>query len=466
MAMKCTIRDINNLVENVRAGQPPELPEGKSEEHYHDPAMRGVYIRVLDTGVASWTVQWKRLGQQKKITIGDVKVLDRPVAIEAAKDLLAKIQLEVLDPHEARRERMRANKVKFAKVVPLFLEDKKRRGELKPRTEQGWKIYLTGYYFKPLHSLPIDEITKEQIQTQIKIIAGQSGNRTAGACRAAMNVFFKWAIKSGELPDSHHNPVANVQAPPANDSRDRVLDDAEIRQILKECVDWEAEAIREKQFKDTTGNWPRKGAPHNINHSRIVWLLFLTGCRVQEIGGLRRSEIDLDNAELLIPGWRRKARKKHEKALELCNPLASGAVQIFRNVEQELRPDDTAFFLGPSPRRKKETSRFKALDNTVKSINRRIIKAGGTPPPHWTLHDIRRTFRTRLAQLGVTPDVSERLLGHISHRTEMDRTYNRYNYWPEKRQALAKWEAHLRAVIDGTAEKIAYPRFGQKGAAP
>jgi Arm DNA-binding domain len=131
--MKCTIRDINQLVERIRSGQPPQLP--KPEEHYHDPALPGFYIRVLNTGVASWVLQWKRLGRQKKISIGDVLVLDRPQAIEGARKLLAKVTLDVLDPHEARRDRMRAAKVTFATVVPLFIEKKK----LRPNTQKSWE---------------------------------------------------------------------------------------------------------------------------------------------------------------------------------------------------------------------------------------------------------------------------------------------------------------------------------------
>jgi len=44
----------------------------------------------------------------------------------------------------------------------------------------------------------------------------------------------------------------------------------------------------------------------------------------------------------------------------------------------------------------------------------------------------------------------------------MNRNYNRYEYWPEKRNALAMWEANLKAIVDGTAEKIARPRFGER----
>lgn len=198
--MKCKVQQINKLVEQIRSGQPPKLPDGVREKHYRDPALPGFYIRVLNTDVASWVVQWKRLGRQKKVALGSVLVLNRTEAIKAARELLAKVQLNLLDPHEARRERMRANKVTFETTTPLFLEDKIRKGELRPNTAKVWRQHLTGYYFQPLHSLPIDEITGEQIQARIDHIAIQSGNAQANSCCAVMRVFFKSATRRKGFP--------------------------------------------------------------------------------------------------------------------------------------------------------------------------------------------------------------------------------------------------------------------------
>jgi integrase len=443
---KYAARDINKLVEQVRSGQPPKLPKGKREQHYHDPALPSLYIRLFDTGVASWVVQWKKLGRQKKQRLGDARVLDRLKAIDAAKDLLARVQLEQLDPQKAKRERMRANKVTFVTVTPLFLEQKIRKGELRPRTAKHWKEFSAGHYFQPLHSLPIDEITGEQIQTQVDRIALKS-NSSAITCCTILSGFFKWAIKTRKLPEGHHNPMINVQWPKKNTARERVLTDDEIRAIWKACEAWEAEVIYAQQIKASTGKWPRKGQPSTTDIPRAVMLLFLTGCRAQEIGDLQHSEIDLDNGELFIP----KERIKTDN--NLCNPLADGAVQILRRVER--RPDKANVF-GHTKRPGMD------LKPARKNINDRIAKAGGTPPKDWTLHDIRRTVRTRLAALGVGMDVGERLLGHIGHVNPIVRTYNLHEYWPEKRKALAMWEANLRAIIDGTAEKIARPNFSQR----
>jgi integrase len=454
---KCTTKEINELIEQIRSGQPPQLPEGVREAHYYDPVLRGFYIRVLNTGVASWVVQYKRLGRQKKITLGDVKVFDRQQAIKAGRELLAKVTLDMLDPLEARRERMRANKVIFATLVPLFLQHKKSKGELKPSTEPNWTSYLTGYYFKPLHNLPADEITRDQIQTQIDIVAAQSGNETAYVCCTVLRVFFKWAIKTGKLPDGHNNPMTNVQTPERNSSRERVLTDDEIQLIWKACDVWEAEAVQEQQFMKIKGKRPHR---HNLkfpDSPRAVKLLFLTGGRRQEIGGLRWSNVEpLDNAELFIPGSQRKSRKKGERAQDLCNPLADMAVQILRHVAK--RPNNDRVF----GRSKGTRHPGQDLTNVDRTIDRYITNAGGVPPLDWTPHDIRRTFRTKMAELDVTMDVAERLVGHVKHRTKMDRIYNRYEYWPQKKRAIAMWEANLRAIIDGTAEKIATPRFGER----
>jgi integrase len=449
--MENTVQAINRLIDRIRSGQPPELPEHVREKHYRDPVLPGLYIRLLNTGVASWVVQWKRLGRQKKIVLGNVRMLDRPVAIKAAKDLLAKVQLNQLDPHAAKRERMRAAKVMFKTVVPLFLEDKVRRGELRPATVKAWTRYLTGYYLEPLHGLPLDEITKEQIQGRIDHVAIQSGTQAAERCGTAASVFFKWALKTGKLPEGHHNPMTNVQTPKENDPRDRVLDNDEIQLIWKTCEAWEVEAINAQQqlraLKTGKKYLPGGGPPPITDDSRAIRLLFLTGCRAQEIGNLEWSEIDLLNGELLIPGARTK------NGLDLCNPLSDWALQILRSIER--RPNrDTVF--GHTDRGGHE------LGTSNGKLNKRIAKARKPPLKHWTIHDIRRTVRTRLAALGVGMDVAEALLGHVGHRNKIERTYNRHEYWAEKRQALAMWEANLRAIIDGTAEKIARPRFGER----
>jgi integrase len=65
----------------------------------------------------------------------------------------------------------------------------------------------------------------------------------------------------------------------------------------------------------------------------------------------------------------------------------------------------------------------------------------------FTPHDLRRTVRTRLAELGVDDIHAERLLGHKLQG--MLRIYNQHPYIDEKRAALLKWEARLLEIAGG-----------------
>jgi integrase len=62
----------------------------------------------------------------------------------------------------------------------------------------------------------------------------------------------------------------------------------------------------------------------------------------------------------------------------------------------------------------------------------------------WTIHDIRRTVRSKLAELGVAREVARKVLNHEDGK--VDRIYNRHEYLKEKREALVRWEQHLASL--------------------
>jgi integrase len=504
MNMEMDVKGIRKLVKKIRTGKPPAVAEGKFEDVYRHPLLPGFGIRVLHTGAAIWSVHWKRLGRQGKVSLGDVRVLDEPQALEAARDVLAKIQLRILDPQAAKREAMRANKVTFESLVPLFLEHKTKRG-LRGQTLRAYERYLTGDYFGPLHKLPVDEISKGQISTQLDRITTKNGGQAAWSSVSPMKGFFKWAIRTGKLPEGHKSPMADIEEPEKSEPRARVLTNDEIRTIWKTCEAWEAEVLADDELQRRTGKRSNAGKASITDFSRAVRLLFLTGCRAQEIGDLVRSECDLEHGEIKI------SKDRYKTKFDFHNPLADMAVEILRSVPK--RKGDE-FFFGTVP--------GKGLDmtNVNRKLDRRIARAGrpardpmqeqmvrdmlvaglsqerirkeahinwrdikkikarmadGTPIPempvnpslpHWTIHDIRRTVRSKLAECGVPGHIAARLIGHRSPKdldqSKVDQGYDRYEYWPEKRAALVKLQDKLRAIVDGTVEKIVTPKFGRR----
>ena len=84
----------------------------------------------------------------------------------------------------------------------------------------------------------------------------------------------------------------------------------------------------------------------------------------------------------------------------------------------------------------------------------------------WTLHDLRRTAATRMADLGVQPHVIEAVLNHVSgHKAGVAGIYNRSTYAAEKRAAMELWASHLQVAI-AQASRANVRQLRQRPGAP
>ncbi len=90
--------------------------------------------------------------------------------------------------------------------------------------------------------------------------------------------------------------------------------------------------------------------------------------------------------------------------------------------------------------------------NDVKvRIDRRLCELLGAVE-HWTIHDIRRSAATHLADsengLGIAPHVVDKLLNHVSGAiTGVARVYNRNEYMPERKAALDAWSDYVARLV-------------------
>jgi len=84
----------------------------------------------------------------------------------------------------------------------------------------------------------------------------------------------------------------------------------------------------------------------------------------------------------------------------------------------------------------------------------------------WTLHDLRRTAATGMADIGVQPHIIGAALNHISgHKVGMAGIYNRSSYEREVRNALALWSDHIRTIVgDGGRTVLAFPKTANDSA--
>jgi hypothetical protein len=81
------------------------------------------------------------------------------------------------------------------------------------------------------------------------------------------------------------------------------------------------------------------------------------------------------------------------------------------------------------------------------------VEAGTAMPP-WVLHDLRRTFVTRLNDLGVEPHIIEALVNHASGNAKagVAGVYNRAAYSAQKRATLLLWCEQIARAVGNEGE--------------
>jgi integrase len=152
----------------------------------------------------------------------------------------------------------------------------------------------------------------------------------------------------------------------------------------------------------------------------------LTGCRREEIAGLRWDEIQDDR--IVITPHRMKGNLAHEIPLL---PMTSSALPT--------RPEaaDGCLF-------GRQGRGFSGFSDGKEKLDARLAKLGVNMPP-WGLHDLRRTFSTRLHDVGAEPLVIEALLAHKQQGVAA--VYNRASFRDAKREALIRWHKIIVEVI-------------------
>ena len=247
-----------------------------------------------------------------------------------------------------------------------------------------------------------------------------------------LSAFFKWCLRM-ELAEV--DPTAQLEKSdiPPKGRRNRVL--------LKdnEAAD---------PFEEIKRIWK---AACDIGYlgGAVYMLALATGQRRTEVAELPRGELNLgrkDKRGRPSPVWilpaerQRKSNKPGEPLRDLVVPLSPLAVAIL-----------TALPTFPGPYLFTSNDGTKPTNNMgeiKKKFDRCLAEDGGPPMPHFVLHDLRRTVRTGLSKLGVRPDIAARVVGHVPDgTTQVERTYDRWEYFDEKRKAVERWSNHLYSLL-------------------
>ncbi|MFB3110619.1 MAG: tyrosine-type recombinase/integrase, partial [Gemmatimonadales bacterium] len=236
----------------------------------------------------------------------------------------------------------------------------------------------------------------------------------------------RWAVRRDRID---LNPFADMDPPVDKVVRDRYLKPHEIEAV------WSA--------------WDAIGYPFGP----FGKLLLATAQRLREVAQMQWPEVDYDNAMWIIPG----KRTKSGRAMEV--PLSSLALEILDTLPR-CTEGDFVFTTtsGESPVSGFSKSKRRTDTLILEAAREQAKKAGEDPEsvelmPHWRTHDLRRTARTGLAELGISQIVAEKVLNH-AERNVLVKTYDRHEYAAEKRVALERWALRLREITEPSPQNV------------
>jgi integrase len=385
---------------------------GTERREVPDAHMPGLYLVAQPSGAKSWAVRYRHQGVSRKHTLGTYPAID----LKSARALAGKALRAVAEGRDPGREKIEARTKQADSVdnlVEEFLERHVRRSNRIRTQEETERLFR-------LHILPrwrgrlIGTITKRDIIETIDRVADNGSPTAANRVLAAVKTFFNWCVARDILAVS---PVQGVKPPTPEKSRDRVLDDAELRRV------WEAAG--------------KIGYPFGT----MVRLLIATGQRRDEVAQIQWQEIDLKKRLWTLARERTKNDTAHEVPIN----------DIVLNILNTIPRHGTYLF----------STNGGSTPSSNYSHNKRRLDSLLPGLPDWRLHDLRRTCATGLAKLGVPVHVTEALLNHKSGKISgIAAVYNRHDYKNEKIQALEAWGRHLDTLINGKPAKVV--RLGKR----
>jgi integrase len=166
-------------------------------------------------------------------------------------------------------------------------------------------------------------------------------------------------------------------------------------------------------------------------HTLMVLLLLLV--RLGSLAKAKWHEFDFAKKEWSIPAEHDKERRSH------IVPLTDWAIE---HLLKKLSKD--SIYVLPKQRKTAcdQPCNGQIISRSVNRLQARFRAIGIKP---FTPHDLRRTGRTCMAMLGIDEKIAERVLNHSEG--EIVKTYDLWQYVPQKRAALENLEAYYRCLL-------------------
>lgn len=329
---------------------------------------------------ASWVIRRTR---HKKSTYTTVAHYPE-VSLAGARELLRRFESESIED----------------KTVADLLQDWYEQNEpfwRRPEQMEGYIRRLTSDDPRLVAS-NIHRVDLVTVRNSLKNYARNHGNVGANRLMEVLKQVFRHAVQIGYMRYSPISELTRKVIGGVESPRDRVLTDEEIRLL------WNCET-----------------------HSALFRFLLLTGQRIRETQ--IATWTDIDDGRWFIPASNNKSARDHWVA------LSRQATEVL----DSQRPGNRRIFGSVSPTAVQAYLRRWCERNRIGENNRESRHQG-----HFTPHDLRRTFATRLNDMQVGPHIVEKILNHSM--SGVMAIYNHADYENERVAAMQLWADELERI--------------------
>lgn len=260
--------------------------------------------------------------------------------------------------------------------------------------------------------LAVEDIRKGHVTAVTDALLARGVTRMAKMIFSLVRQMFRFAVDRDIIEADPTAAIRKSKIGGKDVERERVLNEDEIRALHRQ--------IPSARLLNTT--------------EAAIWLALATGCRIGELLRAEWRHVHPESGEWFIPGDNSKNGRPHTiylsnfaaRHFEYLSAINGASKWCFPN-----RDDSDNVCVKTITKQLGDRQR-----GEEKSMSRRSahINALTLPGGRWTPHDLRRTAATLMTALGVLPEVAEKCLNH-TEESRVKRTYQRYSYETEKREA-------------------------------
>ena len=388
---------------SIEALRPAEAPY-----RVPDQRCKGLAVRVAPSGVKTWDLAYRirGTGKMRRLSLGRTTDVGLEQARERANELTsaARSGRDLIDEEGEARDAA-ASRITVGSLINLYL---RRRVVGRLRTAKSIESRLRRTLAPILERYAAD-ICRRDIRAILDSIVDRGQGREAEKRRQVCTAMFRWALSQDIVAA---DPTAGLEAYDRGTPRDRVLTVEEI---------------------ETLWRWLDTDAL-SLEAADILKLELLTGTRCGEVAGLRAEEIDRQKWTWTLPPSRSKNGRQR------VTPIVGLAREI---LERRLAGIEKGplFLLE------------KGVVVTSAHIGHYLLTRRSTLPiAVFTSHDLRRTFATMLAEMGIALDLVAAIVGHASGGTgsrTLVRHYVHTDMLERKAHALRAWDERLKGIVMG-----------------